>query len=56
MAILKLWGVLKALDNTLVPLEETIHTELVMLLLSKMDSVNHKNVVMARDRDSAQKL
>ncbi|KNZ59752.1 hypothetical protein VP01_166g14 [Puccinia sorghi] len=55
-ALLKLRGVLRALDNISVPLGETIDAELVMLLLSKMDSVTHNNVVTAENRDSAQKL
>ncbi|KNZ50330.1 hypothetical protein VP01_4489g2 [Puccinia sorghi] len=41
-ALLKLW--------------ETINAELVMLLLSKMDSVTHNSVVTAENRDLAQKL
>ncbi|KNZ47798.1 hypothetical protein VP01_6130g1, partial [Puccinia sorghi] len=55
-ALLKLRGVLNAINDTSVPLGETIDAELVMLLLSKMDSVTHNNVVTADNRDSAQKL
>ncbi|KNZ54487.1 hypothetical protein VP01_2933g1 [Puccinia sorghi] len=56
VALLKLRGVLNALESASIPLGETINAELVMLLLSKMDSVTHNNVVTAENRDSAQKL
>ncbi|KNZ59004.1 hypothetical protein VP01_181g5 [Puccinia sorghi] len=55
-ALLKLWRVLNAINDTLVPLGETIDAVLVMLLLSKMDSGTHNNVVMDDNRDLAQKL
>ncbi|KNZ56716.1 hypothetical protein VP01_2338g5 [Puccinia sorghi] len=37
-ALLKLWGVLKALEDPNIPLGESDNAELVMLLLSKMDN------------------
>ncbi|KNZ56673.1 hypothetical protein VP01_2349g4 [Puccinia sorghi] len=55
-ALLKLRGVLQTLDNPRIPLGESVDAELVMLLLSKMDSVTHNNVVTAENRESAQKL
>ncbi|KNZ59813.1 hypothetical protein VP01_1659g4 [Puccinia sorghi] len=55
-ALLKLRGVLKAMDNPNIPLGESDNAELVMLLLSKMDSVTHNNVVMAENRDLAQRI
>ncbi|KNZ57551.1 hypothetical protein VP01_2129g6 [Puccinia sorghi] len=55
-ALLKLRGVLNALENSAIPLGESDDAELVMLLLSKMDSVTHNNVVTAENRDSAQKI
>ncbi|KNZ44866.1 hypothetical protein VP01_874g6 [Puccinia sorghi] len=55
-ALLKLRGVLRILDNPQIPLGESVDAELVMLLLSKMDSVTHNNVVTADNRDSAQRL
>lgn len=56
-ALLKLWGVLKALENPTITLGEPDNTELVcMLLLSKMDSMKHNNVVMTNNQDLAQKI
>ncbi|KNZ54671.1 hypothetical protein VP01_2888g2 [Puccinia sorghi] len=55
-ALLKLRGVLTALENSATALGESDDAELVMLLLSKMDSVTHNNVVTADNRDSAQKI
>ncbi|KNZ60951.1 hypothetical protein VP01_1477g3 [Puccinia sorghi] len=55
-ALLKLRGVLTALNNTQIPLGESDNAELTMLLLSKMDSVTHQNVVTADNSESAQKI
>ncbi|KNZ62729.1 hypothetical protein VP01_1229g4 [Puccinia sorghi] len=55
-ALLKLGGVLKALKNLTTAVGESEDVELVMLLLSKMESVTHNNVVTADNRDSAQKI
>ncbi|KNZ54966.1 hypothetical protein VP01_2805g4 [Puccinia sorghi] len=55
-ALLKLRGVLQTLDDTTLALGESDNAELVMLLLSKMDSVTHNNVITADNRDSAQKI
>ncbi|KNZ52678.1 hypothetical protein VP01_3485g2 [Puccinia sorghi] len=55
-ALLKLRGVLRALENVSVHLGEMIDAELLMVILLKMDSVTHNNVVMAKNRDSVQKL
>lgn len=53
-ALLKLRGVLAALNNTETPLGDSDNAELTMLLLSKMDSVTHQNVVTADNSESAQ--
>ncbi|KNZ64230.1 hypothetical protein VP01_10526g2 [Puccinia sorghi] len=55
-ALLKLRGVLAALNNTEAPLGESDNAELTMLLLSKMDSVTHQNVVTADNSESAQEI
>ncbi|KNZ62188.1 hypothetical protein VP01_1301g7 [Puccinia sorghi] len=55
-ALLKLRGVLTALNNLSTPLAEADNAELNMLLLSKMDSVTHQNVVTADNSESAQKI
>ncbi|KNZ59388.1 hypothetical protein VP01_1742g3 [Puccinia sorghi] len=55
-ALLKLRGVLTALNNLAAPLGETDNAELTMLLLSKIDSVTHQNVVTADNSESAQKI
>ncbi|KNZ44822.1 hypothetical protein VP01_878g3 [Puccinia sorghi] len=55
-ALLKLRGVLNALNNVNVPLGESDDAELTLLIISKMDSVTHNNVVTADNRESAQKL
>ncbi|KNZ56080.1 hypothetical protein VP01_24g6 [Puccinia sorghi] len=51
-ALLKLQGVLKALNEVGTTLEESVDAELVMLLLSKMDSVTHNNVCFASSQSS----
>ncbi|PLW06338.1 hypothetical protein PCANC_26456 [Puccinia coronata f. sp. avenae] len=56
MALLKLRGVLNTLNNADVPLGESDNAELTLLIISKMESVTHNNVVTAKNRDSAQKL
>ncbi|KNZ51845.1 hypothetical protein VP01_3789g3 [Puccinia sorghi] len=53
-ALLKLRGVLAALNNTEAPLGESDNAELAMLLLLKMESVTHQNVVTADNSESAQ--
>ncbi|KNZ59062.1 hypothetical protein VP01_1807g4 [Puccinia sorghi] len=55
-ALLKLRGVLTALNNTGTPLGDSDNAELTMLLLSKMDSVTHQNVVTADNSESAQEI
>ncbi|KNZ51984.1 hypothetical protein VP01_3740g2 [Puccinia sorghi] len=55
-ALLKLRGVLAALNNANVPLGASDDAELTLLIISKMDSVTHNNVVTADNRESAQKL
>jgi hypothetical protein len=55
-ALLKLRGVLNALNNADVPLGELDNAELTLLIISKMDSVTHNNVVTADNCNSAQKL
>ncbi|KNZ49313.1 hypothetical protein VP01_5096g2 [Puccinia sorghi] len=55
-ALLMLRGVFQAINNPAVPLGESNNAELTMLLLSKIDSVTHANVVMADNSSSAQKL
>ncbi|KNZ60939.1 hypothetical protein VP01_147g11 [Puccinia sorghi] len=55
-ALLKLRGVLKSINDQTVPLGESDNAELTMLLLAKMDSVTHNNVVTADNSESAQKL
>ena len=55
-ALLKLRGVLTALNNVDVPLGDSDNAELILLLISKIDSVTHNNVVTEENRDSAQKL
>ncbi|KNZ60045.1 hypothetical protein VP01_1621g6 [Puccinia sorghi] len=55
-ALLKLQGVLTALNNKQIPLGESDNAELTMLLLLKMDSVTHQNVVTAENSESAQKI
>jgi hypothetical protein len=55
-ALLKLRGVLAALNNSEVPLGESDNVELTLLIISKMDSVKHNKVVTADNRDLAQKL
>ena len=55
-ALLKLRGALNTLENSNIPLGESENAELVMLLLSKMDSVTHNNVVTAKNQDLVQKI
>ncbi|KNZ45101.1 hypothetical protein VP01_84g16 [Puccinia sorghi] len=55
-ALLKLRGVLNALNNTAIPLAGSVNDEISLLILSKMDSVTHNNVVTADNRESAQGL
>lgn len=55
-ALLKLRGVLTALNDTQTPLGDSDNAELTMLLLSKMDSVTHQNVVTADNSESAQEI
>ncbi|KNZ46501.1 hypothetical protein VP01_720g8 [Puccinia sorghi] len=55
-ALLKLRGALQALNNPAIPLGEGDNAELTMLLLSKIDSVTHNNVVTADNSESAQKI
>ncbi|KNZ60492.1 hypothetical protein VP01_1546g3 [Puccinia sorghi] len=55
-ALLKLRGVLAALNNVAVPLAASDNAELTLLIISKMDSVTHNNVVTADNWESAQKL
>ncbi|KNZ43830.1 hypothetical protein VP01_982g8 [Puccinia sorghi] len=55
-ALLKLRGVLTALNDQNTPLGESDNAELTMLLLSKIDSVTHNNVVTAENSESAQKI
>ncbi|KNZ54495.1 hypothetical protein VP01_2932g7 [Puccinia sorghi] len=55
-ALLKLRGVLNTLNNPQIPLGESDNAELTMLLLAKIDSVTHNNVVTADNAESAQKL
>ncbi|KNZ54453.1 hypothetical protein VP01_2942g1 [Puccinia sorghi] len=55
-ALLKLRGVFTRLDQLLIPLGESDDAELTLLIISKMDSVTHNNVVTANNRESAQKL
>ncbi|KNZ44115.1 hypothetical protein VP01_94g2 [Puccinia sorghi] len=55
-ALLKLRGVLNAINNPQIPLGESDNAELTMLLLAKIDSVTHNNVVTADNAESAQKL
>ncbi|KNZ44818.1 hypothetical protein VP01_8797g2 [Puccinia sorghi] len=46
-ALLKLRGVFTRLDQLRVPLGESDDAELTLLIISKMDSVTHNNVVTA---------
>ena len=55
-ALLKLRGVLAALNNSNVPLGELDNAELTLLIISKMDSVTHNNFFTADNRNLAQKL
>ncbi|KNZ54529.1 hypothetical protein VP01_2923g1 [Puccinia sorghi] len=55
-ALLKLRGVLNSLNNLHIPLGESDNAELTMLLLAKIDSVTHNNVVTSDNSESAQKL
>ncbi|KNZ45041.1 hypothetical protein VP01_8540g2 [Puccinia sorghi] len=55
-ALLKLRGVFTRLDQLLVPLGESDDMELTLLIISKMESVTHSNVVTAKNRELAQKL
>ncbi|KNZ59574.1 hypothetical protein VP01_1700g5 [Puccinia sorghi] len=55
-ALLKLRGVFARLDQLVIPLGESDNAELTLLIISKMDSVTHNNVVTADNRESAQKL
>ncbi|KNZ53750.1 hypothetical protein VP01_3144g2 [Puccinia sorghi] len=55
-ALLKLRGVLTALNNQNTPLGESDNAELTMLLLSKIDSVTHNNLVTAENSESAQRI
>ncbi|KNZ48255.1 hypothetical protein VP01_5794g2 [Puccinia sorghi] len=55
-ALLKLREVLAALNNTEAPLGESENADLTMLLLSKMDSVTHQNVVTADNSEYDQEL
>ena len=55
-ALLKLRGVFARLNQLVIPLGESDNAELTLLIISKMDSVTHNNVVTANNRESAQKL
>ncbi|KNZ48282.1 hypothetical protein VP01_577g8 [Puccinia sorghi] len=55
-ALLKLRGVFGQMNNPAVALGESDNAELTMLLLAKMDSVTHNNVVTADNSESAQKI
>ncbi|KNZ46360.1 hypothetical protein VP01_7330g3 [Puccinia sorghi] len=55
-ALLKLQGVLTSINNTAVALGDSDNAELTMLLLEKMDSVTHNNVITADNSESAQKI
>ncbi|KNZ54014.1 hypothetical protein VP01_3075g2 [Puccinia sorghi] len=55
-ALLKLQGVLKSINDQSIPLGESDNAELTMLLLAKMDSVTHNNVVTPDNAESAQKF
>ncbi|KNZ49413.1 hypothetical protein VP01_5024g1, partial [Puccinia sorghi] len=54
-ALLKLRGALINLENNL-PFDADMEAELILLIISKMDSVTHNNVVTADNRDSPGKL
>lgn len=54
--LLKLWGVLATFNNPAAALGDSNNTELKMLLLDKMDSVTHDNVIMADNCELAQKI
>ncbi|KNZ45301.1 hypothetical protein VP01_827g3 [Puccinia sorghi] len=55
-ALLKLRGVFARLNQTSIPLGEADDAKLTLLIISKMDSVTHNNVVTADNRGSAQKM
>ncbi|KNZ61582.1 hypothetical protein VP01_1383g15 [Puccinia sorghi] len=55
-ALLKLRGVLTRINTPAIALSESDNAELTMLLLAKMDSVTHNNVVTAENSESAQLL
>ena len=55
-ALLKLQGVLTALNNINVPLGDLDDAELTLLIISKIDSVTHNNVVTSDNRNSAKLL
>ncbi|KNZ55415.1 hypothetical protein VP01_2688g1 [Puccinia sorghi] len=55
-SLLKLRGVLTKLESTTLALDEDLNAELTFLLISKLDSVTHSNIVTADNRDSAKEL
>ncbi|KNZ59912.1 hypothetical protein VP01_1645g10 [Puccinia sorghi] len=55
-ALLKLQGDLQGLKNPVIPLGEGDNAELKLLLVSKIDSVTHNNVVTANNSELAQKI
>ncbi|PLW14681.1 hypothetical protein PCANC_18339 [Puccinia coronata f. sp. avenae] len=55
-ALLKLWGVLTSLDANGLALTSEENAELNLLLILKIDSVTHHNVVTADNRNSAKLL
>ncbi|KNZ62497.1 hypothetical protein VP01_1263g6 [Puccinia sorghi] len=54
--LLELRGVLTALECENVPLSNDENVELKLLLISKMDSVTHNNVINAENRTSAKEI
>lgn len=54
--LLELRGVLNTLKSTALPLSKYDNAELKLLLISKMDSVTHNNVINAENRSSAKEI
>ncbi|KNZ50786.1 hypothetical protein VP01_423g5 [Puccinia sorghi] len=54
--LLELRGVLDALESPITQLSKDENAELKLLLISKMDSVTHNNVINAENRNSAKEL
>ncbi|KNZ54706.1 hypothetical protein VP01_2878g3 [Puccinia sorghi] len=54
--LLELRGVLNALESPITPLSIDENAELKLLLISKMDSVTHNNVINADNRNSAKEI